>query len=53
MVAGVYSSWTGTPTLCYLVYMHILLVVSAVYFAPYLTGLSSMMLIQAAGARCK
>ena len=30
-----------------------LFVVSAVHFAPYLTGLSSMMLIWAAGARCK
>ena len=29
-----------------------LFVVSAVRFAPYLTGLSSMMLIWAAGARC-
>ena len=28
-------------------------IVSAVHFAPYLTGLSSMILIWAAGARCK
>ena len=32
---------------------YFLFVVSAVHFAPYLTGLSSMMLIWAAGARCK
>ena len=43
----------GIPLLCQVCIKTFCLFVSAVHFAPYLTGLSSMMLIWAAGARCK
>ena len=44
LLISVYWLWTGGS---------LLLFVSAVHFAPYLIGLSSMMLIWAAEARCK